>query len=186
MLYKDRMHDRRFTRKESNRGIHVPPDRYYRFIGKLENLLMHLESKILGYLPEEKSLRLIFINLLIILDNDLTYVITQKIKTSSVLKDKKILSSIKKNTLSFKSKVEYAKKEQLITQKDFLILDQIRKIRNFFSHKYQNIPREKQKYFDKNVLLDSTIKKIFLDCNKIHQKLIPKSLDLFPTSIFKE
>lgn len=152
-------------------SLHVVSKNYHTFHSELIFLSDYLHRRIIPTEHEETYMREIILDLQNILENEIEHVIRAQVKENPSEKSENFLKKIEEGFASFKSKFEWLRTKHLISTKEAEILEQIRLIRNSFTHSKPKLKRKKLKYFNKPLMTKNSMRKIFLQVDAILNNL---------------
>ncbi len=159
------------TTGEHKGSIQIPPSSYVSFIGELRYLKEYLNTRLLPQEPEDAQMAQILLNLQNIMEYELELVIEHFVAENSTSQNQNFLKRIRTGFVSFKEKFGWAYSKDLLTEREYDIMEEIRKIRNNQTHSRPNPKRIKYKYFKKMLITRAALIALFTDVNNIVLKL---------------
>ena len=151
--------------------LHVATKSYQKFKCELGYLCDYLNRRVLPKQPEEQLMSQTLLSLQNILEYESEELIRHYIKNNQTKRNLKFEKEMKNGFVSFKSKFEWLKKKFLITQDEYNIMDEIRLLRNSHIHVRPSHRRSRHKYFKKPLLTIKSLRRMFMDVEKVLKNL---------------
>jgi len=167
---------RRFGVREVKKGrykgcLHVATERFQRFRAELGYLSDYLNRRVLPQDSEELSMSKILLALQNVLEHETEEVIRHYVRNHQSKHNLKFMEKIDEGFISFKRKFKWLHQKTLINDLQYNVMEQIRILRNAHIHVRPRILRQRYKYFGKSLLTISSLRKMFLDVEKVLIKL---------------
>lgn len=174
------LNGKRFGFHEVKKGkfkgsLHVAPKCYKDFFSELNYLHDYLQRRVLPSEPEEILVRGILLDLQNIIEHEIEKLIEYYVQGNPTTRNQIFEKQIKNGFVSFKNKFEWLRSRNLLTDQERDIMEGIRILRNANIHARPQGKRLKSKYFGKPLLTRTSIRKMFLDVEKVLQKLRSQS-----------
>lgn len=168
--------NKRFGAHEVKKGkfkgsLHIATESYQNFFAELTCLHMYLESRLLPAEPEEVLMREILLDLQNILEHESEDLIRCYVRDHPTQRNQRFANQMDDGFASFKSKLEWLRKRSLITDDERGIMEEIRILRNAYTHARPNGKRPKLKYFGKSLLTRISLRRVFVDVESVLRKL---------------
>lgn len=135
--------------------------RWHDFHGQLSCLSDYLGRKIIPLEAEEIKVRSILINIQNIFEHELEIAISSYINKHDNRSDKAFLGKMREDYVNFKTKYEWARKRGIISERDKIILNNIRILRNSLVHIKPSPKRAKYKFMGQSLLTLDALKSLF-------------------------
>ena len=159
------------TKGEYEGRLHVATESFQRFLGKLSFLGKYLENRLLPTEPEHILMRGIILNFQNLLENESEELINYYVHSHPVAANQRFKDRMDNGFMSFKSKFEWLYSKGLISNCERDVMEEIRVLRNGNIHARPSEGRQRFQYFGKPMLTNDSLKKIFVDIEKVLQKL---------------
>jgi hypothetical protein len=172
MVRKTRRFGARIVEKGKYKGcLHVSTETARKFRSELWFLCEYLNDKILPREPEELSMSQIILAMQNILEYEMEMLIKNYVSKNPSKKDVNFTNKVSEGYISFKAKFEWLKEKKLISGEQRNVMEEIRLLRNANVHMRPTNKRLRYKYSTKPLLTKESLRKIFLDVEKVLQKL---------------
>ena len=152
-------------------GLHIATNRYMNFRAELEYLNLYLNNRLLPTEPEEVSMRGILINLQNLLEHESEEAIRHYVKLKGTNKDKQFQQRMDNDYISFKGKYDWLRARALINRHDWIIMDEVRQLRNDYVHTRPTESRRRLKYRGFQLLSQRSIRRLFVDVELTLRKI---------------
>lgn len=171
---------RRFGAREVKKGkykgcLHISTKSYQNFMSELEYLNNYLNRRVLPKEPEEQTMSRILLALQNVLEHESEELIKHYVNNHKTKGNSDFIKKMEDGYVSFKSKFEWLRKKSLITYDQSKIMEEIRVLRNTHIHVRPTNTRLRYKYFKKSLLTTTSLRRMFLDVEKVLQKLREQS-----------
>jgi hypothetical protein len=172
--------NKRFEAHSAQKGrfkgcLHTATESYQKFFGELSYLCNYLNGRVLPKEPEEQMMSQILLALQNVLEYESEELIRHYVENHTTKLNLEFLEKMENGYVAFKTKFNWLKENSLITHEQSNIMEQIRLLRNAHIHVRPASTRKKHKYFNKVLLTTISLRRIFLDVEKVLQKLSNQS-----------
>ncbi len=167
---------RRFGFHEVKKGafegsLHFSKARYTLFLGQLSYLHTYLTRRLLPAEPEDVTMQGILIILQNLLEHEAEEAIRQYSTAKGTTKEQEFYQKIENGYVSFKGKCDWLLARDLITQADWEIMDEVRRLRNQYAHSRPRTTRQRYHYRKFQLLTNRSVRQLFVDVELILRKL---------------
>jgi len=167
---------KRFSKQEVTKGkhkgsLHVSTESYQQYFSELVYLGNYLDRRLLPTDPEEVCMRGIILNFQNILEHESEELVNHYVHLHPSISNQKFKGKIDNGFMSFKCKFEWLYKKSLISDVERDIMEELRLLRNANIHVRPSERRRRFKYFKKPLLTKASLRKMFVDVEKVLQKL---------------
>lgn len=151
--------------------LHIATESFKKFHSELGYLCNYLNRRVLPKDPEEQEMNQILLALQNVLEHESEELIRRYVENHRTKCNLEFVEKMEDGFVSFKSKFDWLRKKSLITNDQYNIMEEIRVLRNAHIHVRPTEKRIRYKYFKKALLTTSSLRKMFVDVQKILQKL---------------
>lgn len=170
----DRKAPKRFSAREvlegpQKRRIHVATRAFTNFRNELLYFQNFLSRRLLPTEPEEAAMQQILLYLQNLLEYETEELIRKRAKGSK--EAAKLLKRIDTGYVTFKEKCDWLRKNALISDAEYDVMDAVRDLRNKTTHARPSAERERLLYRKFPLLTQRSIRQLFVDVELILRKL---------------
>jgi hypothetical protein len=172
MNHKNKRFGAHVVKKGKFKGcLHVAAESFPKFHGELVYLCDYLNRRVLPKEPEEQEMSQILLALQNVLEYESEKLIRHYVENHQTRCNLEFVEKMEDGFVSFKSKFDWLRRKSLITYGQVNIMEQIRLLRNAHIHVRPISTRQRYKYFNKTLLTTTSLRRMFLDVEKVLQKL---------------
>lgn len=155
--------------------LHVPTTRYIRFLGELHLLCSYLDARLLPTEPEEAAVVRILMNLQNILEHEAELAIVVQVPQIGTQTAKNLVARMRRGYVSFKSKCDWLLKHSLVSKQEWVIMEEVRRLRNAVVHVRPSTNRPRHTYRKKALLTRDALRLLLVDTEQVLRSLRTKS-----------
>ena len=168
--------NKRFGAHEVTKGkhkgdLHVSTESFQKYFSELIYLSSYLDRRLLPTEPEEVYMRGIILNFQNILEHESEELINHYVHSHPSTRNQQFKDKMDNGFMNFKCKFEWLYNKSLISDVERDIMEEIRILRNTNIHVRPSERRRRFKYFKKPLLTKTSTRKMFVDVEKVLQKL---------------
>lgn len=152
-------------------SLHVSSKVYQEFFGELLHLHTYLNHRLLPTEPEEVEMQGILTQLQNLLEHESEELIRHYTRNGGAPAEGQFCKRIDEGYVSFKAKCDWLVAQSLITQSDWEVMDEVRRLRNDYVHTRPSAQRRRFSYRGFPLLTRRSIRQLFVDVELILRKL---------------
>lgn len=156
-------------------GLHVATKGYQAFFAELLYFHDYLSRRLLPAEPEEALMQAILVNLQNLLEYETEELIRHHAQKHGSQKHVEFQKRIEQGYVSFKSKCDWLCARSLISQDEWRVMDDVRRLRNDFVHRQPAAQRHRFRYQGRPLLTRDSVRRLFVDVELVLRTLRKQS-----------